>query len=571
MPSIDEIAAKYGANTGDKYDTLAKKYGGASGQAAMSIDPTEGMTTTDKVLAGVGKSMVDTVRGVGQLARDYVLPSGLADSLGLPTQADADETKRRDAALMNTGAGTAGYLGGTIASALFPAGVVGVGAKYASKVASLPAAVRAAASVTGTAADAFINPSTYKAAAAAGALQGVVQPLATGDSRGFNTLVGVGGGLLGNGVANSIGRIAQPFKNALDDVSQKAVDTFRNAGIPLDAAQLTGSPLLARIKSSFSDNPFTMGAQADMRGKQQTAFNSAVLRTIGQDAPAATQGVMSDAANKINGVFGDVLSRNNMNVDDALLSRLANIQGSALEMEKKPVSNIINRISGAVDSNNQIPGQTAYNFKKDLDLIASTPDTVSNHFVRNTRSALMDGINNSLNGADQVAFADARGQFRNMKQIEPAIDKEGTGNISAPRLAGIFGQKSNRAQSVYGMGDQTLVDLAQSGKQLLQDKTPNSGSIARMAMQIAPSLIAGGASGASDGDWVGAAKTAAEVAALPKLAQFLMNNRVTSNYLANGLKPGALRGLLDMQESVPMVGSVMRQSLPAEFRTGLLD
>lgn len=527
--------------------------------APKPYDPTADMSTTDKVLAGTGKAMYDTARGAGQLARDYFLPTSFADKLGLPTQADADATKKLDAPLMSTTAGTVGYVGGNVASLLLPTGLLGAGAKVANMAR------------TAKAAEIAMNPTTYKAAAAMGALQGAIQPVASGDSRGFNTALGAGGGLLGNGLVNAVGRIAQPVANTLDAVGQKAVDTFRSAGIPMDAAQMTGSPLLGRIKSALSDNPFTMGAQAAFQGKQAQGFNRAVLGTIGADANAATSDVMKDAAGRINGTFKDVLGRNNVTLTDPVLTQLGNTQKLALENEKQPVVNVINRIIDTADSNGSMPGQTAYNLKKDIDRMASTQDTTANYYARGARSALMDGINDSLSGADQAAFTQARGQFRNLKQIEPAISTDGRGDISAPRLANVLGQVKNRGQSMYGNGDQALVDLATGGKQLLQDKTPNSGSMARMAMQIAPSVIAGGADGAMSGDWVGAAKTAGTVAALPKLAQYLINNQATSNYLANGLKAGTLRSLLEAPDRIGLLGAGIRQSPASGFRAGLLS
>ena len=582
MPSIDEIAAKYGASGGDKYDALASKYGGALSNAPTKLDPTDGMSTTDKVLAGVGKSMSDTAKGMGQLARDYLLPTSLSDKLGLPTQADADATKQRDAALMNTGAGTAGYLGGTVASALLPMGVTGVAAKAAAKLAQVVGAARTAgiASSIGSAADAFINPATYKAAAAAGILQGAMQPVGTSDSRGFNMAVGTGGGLLGNGIANGIGRIAQPFKNQLDELSQKAVDTFRNSGIPLDAAQMTGSPLLARIKSSFSDNPFMMGAQANFNDMQKSKFGAAVLKTIGEDSPVANQATMGDARSRIGNVFDDVSARNPVNYDTELESALAQhgenagqvLNDTQMTPIKKQLSQIVDK---SVDNGGALNGSAYQNLKQNLDTLSGGADTMVGGFARDIRGSLDDALQRSTlaNGTpeDFVALMQARQQWGNMRKIEGTIDKDGLGQISAAKLAGVMGQKANRNASIYGMGDQTLVDLANSGNQLLKDKTPNSGSIARMAMQVAPSLIAGGVSGVANGDWIDAAKTAGTVAALPKLAQFLMNNPTAVNYLVNGIKPGMVRGLLDAPESIPMLGGFMRRSLPGGFRTGLLD
>lgn len=73
-----------------------------------TYDPTEGMSGTDKFLAGAGKAMVDVGRGV----RQY-----LPNSMGGLSNDDIAEARRLDAPLMKTGAGTAGNIVGNVAMA----------------------------------------------------------------------------------------------------------------------------------------------------------------------------------------------------------------------------------------------------------------------------------------------------------------------------------------------------------------------------------------------------------------------------------------------------------------------
>jgi hypothetical protein len=112
-------------------------------------DPTEGMSTTDKFLAGVGKGFSDVGRGVGQL-------------VGLTSQEDINEAKRLDAPLMNTTAGTVGNVTGTVAAALPTVFIPGA--------------------------------QTIGGAAALGGVMGLTQPVATGESRLSNVGMGIAGG-----------------------------------------------------------------------------------------------------------------------------------------------------------------------------------------------------------------------------------------------------------------------------------------------------------------------------------------------------------------------------------------
>lgn len=149
-----------------------------------AIDPTDGMSTMDKFLAGAGKSLYDIGRGTGVLITD-ALPS--AAKYGLSTRKDIDEARRLDAPLMNTGAGIAGNIAGSLA-AFAP-------------TAMLPGA------------------NTIAGGAAIGALTGAIQPVGTNDSRVGNMEIG---GITGAAIPAAI-RAGKVIKAGL-------VDPFTEAG-----------------------------------------------------------------------------------------------------------------------------------------------------------------------------------------------------------------------------------------------------------------------------------------------------------------------------------------------------
>jgi len=79
-------------------------------QQPMTVDPTEGMSTGQRFLAGVGKAMTDVGRGVGQM-------------LGLVSREDVQRARELDAPLMRTGAGIAGNVFGNVAT-MAPAALI---------------------------------------------------------------------------------------------------------------------------------------------------------------------------------------------------------------------------------------------------------------------------------------------------------------------------------------------------------------------------------------------------------------------------------------------------------------
>jgi hypothetical protein len=549
-------------NLADEWDSMKDaKAKPAPSKAALGSD-------AENFWAGAGKAVVDIGRGAKQLidvpakwleSKFPGLSEWSQSKVGMPsaaksaaaTDADVTESRARDAPLMDTKAGMGGNVTGNILTTMVPLGVL---------------------AKTGTpGAAALFNPTTYKAAAVSGALQGAVQPVAEGESRLANTGAGAVAGVAGNAAVNTVGRVAQPITKVLSAAHEKAVNVLENAGVPLDAAQRTGSAFLNRVRSSFSDNPFTVGPQAELAGEQKAAFSRAVLKTIGEDATAATPEVMQRAEKRINGVFKDVLDRNSVTVKDAALARIGQVQAAANEEEKRGVSAIANRIIGAVGDDGKIAGQAAYNIKKDLDRLASSPDSSLAYHARQLRSTLMDAINDSLPAADREAFSEARQQFANMKRIEPTIDREGSGAISAPKLANVMAQKANRAASIYGKGDQQLVDLAHAGNMLIPDKLGNSGTPARIAMQVAAPLILGAGEGARsyaydpDRSMTDAithgATTIGALAVGPRVAQRIMNNPATARYMASGMGGSftPLRDLLLLPQTNATVGGISRR------------
>jgi hypothetical protein len=131
---------------------------------AMAVNPTEDMSTLELLTAGYGKAGADIARGLGQAARG-VLPEKLANRMGLPTQADIDESRRLDESLMSTGSGMAGNIAGNVAAFLPTAAIPGV--------------------------------NTLVGGAALGTGMGLVQPVGTGDSRFGNAVFGgVTGGIV---------------------------------------------------------------------------------------------------------------------------------------------------------------------------------------------------------------------------------------------------------------------------------------------------------------------------------------------------------------------------------------
>lgn len=205
--------------------------------------PTDGMGTGELMAAGAGKFMVDQGRGLQQAQSDLAtankavadgaldafkipgtdIPIGpgliryapsvqiadfIAGKLGITDenyraklQADIDEAKKRDAALMETGAGKTGYIGGALATGLATPG--GFGATGRGLV---------------------------------GAVTGGTQPVASDESRAVNAGIGAGAGVLlpplvtgaAKGVGRGIAKEAPNFAASVTDKAGKVANAYRS-------------------------------------------------------------------------------------------------------------------------------------------------------------------------------------------------------------------------------------------------------------------------------------------------------------------------------------------------------
>jgi hypothetical protein len=219
MPTIDDVttAIKNADAAGDSASVRAlapvlkamlHEQNVAATTAKMREDyaPTVGMSTTDRALAGAGKAFSDIGSGIKQIFT------------GNGNQQEIDETKQRDAALMNTRAGMLGNVGGNVAVALPTAFIPG------------------AQGMTG--------------AALTGAALGGIQPVASDESRLKNIAIGGAGGAGGVLAARAIGAgvgavksIVAPF--TAGGRAQIAGRTLESFGVtPADVASLSGSPTI---------------------------------------------------------------------------------------------------------------------------------------------------------------------------------------------------------------------------------------------------------------------------------------------------------------------------------------
>ena len=394
-----------------------------------------------RFLAGAGKAYADIGRGTGQFVRDAIetvappqrTPADLvtgspgksfADTLGLPTRADIDEVKRRDAPLMNTGAGLAGNITGNVAIAI-PAS-------------RIPGANRIVGS------------------ALVGAGLGAVQPVGTDDSRMGNMAVGgVTGALVPaaiKGVKVTKAALIDPFTeagrtkivgNALNaaaaDPKQAVVNMRANTGstpgfLPT-AGQASGDAGVASVeRTARAIDPGGFGAVDE---SQRAALVNALRSIAKTPEERAAAEAARDAAVK---PLYDAAKQATVSGDDALSELLkrpsmqsAQERAAALALERgEPVTSAGNSGVAALGLGAQ-PAKTIETGLLDeagkpiVRQIAAQPATYSGKALHDLKMGLSDAIGSpasGMQGAERAAAIDTQNAY--LKWLEDKIPAYGT-------------------------------------------------------------------------------------------------------------------------------------------------
>lgn len=491
----------------------------------LSADPTEGMSGMDKFLAGTGKALTDLARGAAQLVGKGPTPEEMAD------------IKNQDAALMNTGAGVAGNIAGNVAATLPTMMIPGV--------------------------------NTYTGATALGATMGLLQPVATGESRTINTLVGAGGGAAGQAVGNLFGRAIRPVSGSLTSEAERLAQVAASEGIPLDAAARTGSKPLKTINAVFENLPFTAGPQAAQNEARQSAFNAAVLKRAGVNASEATPDILASQKKNIGSTFEAIAGRNALDFNKGLAYDISNIADTASRRLPNAGKSITNTVQDILAEAPQgvMAGTKYQGWRSELGRLARGNDSEA-HYFGEIKKALDKAFNSQISGGDAAAWNQASREYANLKTIMGAMGGPGnaaaSGDIAATQLAAALRQSIGKEGNALGRGD--LNDLARIGNLFVRDQVPNSGTAQRALYQA---LLTGGGTGIGagaaaatgqdplQGAMYGAAGMGSTLVA-PRLAQALIQSAPAQNYMVRQAGDPVARALaLAVQNAGRSVGATV--------------
>jgi hypothetical protein len=414
---------------GGKYEVTAPD--GASEQDVLAyaqsqfkpkekpLDPTEGMSGTDKFFAGMGKGIYDVGRGISQ-------------RFGGMTEHEVAEARRADEPLMKTGAGVAGNVGGSLMT-LAPA-----------------LAVPGANTVAG--------------AAAVGALSGFVRPTTEGESFLKNTATDAA---LGGVSQWGLGKVAEKAMQRLSALREEAVSAAAKNAVrdtAVSEAQAAGYKTVPSLSGGSLAGRMIEGATGKEKAAQLAAVNNQPITDsiarkalgIADDVPLSKETMRAARTEAIETGYEPVRQLPFMATDDAFRTQISKLTsradnaskdfGAIVESDVKPLAAGLLEVKGF--SGSSAVDAVATFREKASDLYAAGNKTLGKAY-REAAEAVENQIERALaaQGKDGAAvlkdYRDARVKVAQTFDLEKAL-REGQGSIDARVIGRLYAKAPDR-------------------------------------------------------------------------------------------------------------------------------
>lgn len=441
--------------------------------------------------AGAGKFLLDTGRGVAQIA-------------GADNQASIDMARERDQELMGSGAGLAGNILG--------------GAAFTAPVALIPGA------------------NTVAGTTLAGGALGALQPTSGNESRLFNAGLGAAGGYVGGRIgrglsarraASNAARAASEGGEAAADIAVDAAPTVgirsgisygtvgddafsgltqgqrdamlkgRALGMKLTPGEATGNKGLLRLEAKASSQPMSAGPFDRIKDNNQRVLNRTWANAIGVDDDDLSSPVIAEAYEKAQDVFRNMpqkIGRQDIPPNEAF-DLLAGLQADFDGVTDTPilknglVNDLINLARNGEASGAQLRSLTSRLGKRiNTDFTSASGDRARGEALNRVKDFVDDIIERGLSESDQAAYATARQRWRNLSLL---LQRTGTlnpssGDVKGGAMAALLQQK-DRGGFTLGRNQSphyNATRFAQAFKPIVGD----SGTATRSPLQITEAL-----------------------------------------------------------------------------------
>lgn len=448
-----------------------------------TINPTSD-SGVENFMAGIGKAITDTGRGLGQV-------------VGLVSEDDVKDSRKRDAALMDTGAGLSGDIAGNVGMALLPGGALKAAGTVATR---LPGATKVAEALS-KAGSTLLAPKSLKSAAAVGGGLGLVQPAESATERVTNTLLGGSISGAASAVPRAVGRVLSPQ-------TRPEAKALLDEGVNLTPGQIMGGAA-QRVEEGLTSVPVVGDAikAAQRRGIESfdTAAINRALEPIGQKLPKALKGheAVAHAQQALGDAYDALLPKLTGNLRPKFMDDLAkiNVMGENLPPEQAgQLTRIIeNEVVKRFTSQGKASGETLKNIESKLGNLAKDFGRSDNYDVRILGDAvqevqaalrrMVEDVNPSY-GKELAKINEGYANFKRVQKAAAAVGaKEGVFTPAQLHNAAKAGDRS-KDKARFAVGEALMQDFSGAGKGVMGATVPDSGTPFRIANML---TLGGGA------------------------------------------------------------------------------
>ncbi len=394
------------------------------------------MSGPQKFAAGMGKAPMDLLRGAQQVAPmlpQVMDPFGLtAKILGKADQKEIDEAKRLEKPLLNTGAGTAGNIAGSVLTTLPAAFVPGA--------------------------------NTVAGAGLVGAVGGALQPTSEGDSRLLNTGLGAA---FGAGSQYGLGKLATAAEARLaakqaESVSKQALNATKDEAIAEGVK--AGYKTIPSVSNGSGIGKLLEGASGKTKAAQMASVENQSLTDklarkafgLADDVPLSRETMQSVRQEAAASGYAPVRAVGRMNTDDTFRSQISNITSRADNASKDFGALVKSDVKPFVDDLMKVKSFTG---DAAVDQVAILRETASEAYnagnktlgkaYREAAEAIEAQIERGLarsgkDGATLIKdFRAARQTMAQTFDVEKGL-REGMGSLDARALGKIFAKNPNK-------------------------------------------------------------------------------------------------------------------------------
>lgn len=331
---------------------------------------------------------------------------------------------------------------------------------------------------------------------------------------GYEDVGRVVGGMVGGGAGGSM----RPGPTAREAAREANLATLQREGVPLSAAQQTGS-----TTGKFIESELGGGTYEALLDRQRTAFTDASMRRLGEAGGAALPEDLVRARGRIGGEFDRLTATTAVPFDQTLQNDLLGIATDYAEVAPQivpAVENLMNRMGQmAARNGGTLNGENYKEMVTKLRELGDSADVPTGQAFSGFRDALDSAVERTLGGPELEAWQRARQQYANLMTVERAMtggaQEAATGMIAPTRLRSAI-SGGGQGPVAIAEGRSNMTDLANAGVGVMKD-LPQSGTAPRTAARAIPAAAAGIGAGWLTGDPFSAAGAATLGFAAPEI------------------------------------------------------